>query len=72
MLLNTVSKHHHLTLNEIVKEENLGMVPDEYQVRYLLRQLTINGFIKVLEGISPVTYMITAKGAEEQKRLAMI
>ena len=70
IVLETLTKHETLTIDDIGKEENLGIVPDKSQLRYLLRQLTMSGFIQVLEGTAPVTYTITLKGIKETDRLA--
>ncbi|NTS42677.1 hypothetical protein HRG84_17390 [Flavisolibacter sp. BT320] len=71
IVLETLTKHETLTLDDISKEENLGIVPDKSQLRYLLRQLTMSGFIQVLGGASPITYSITTKGIEECDRLLL-
>jgi len=68
-LLNTLIKHETLTVGDITKKENLGMVPDDGQLTYLLNQLNGKGFIHLLDGTSPCTYTITAKGIEEGERL---
>jgi DNA-binding PadR family transcriptional regulator len=69
VLLGTLIKHETLTINDICKEENLGMVPNEGQLKYLLQGLTSEGFLQILTGVSPYTYTITTKGIEEGKRL---
>ncbi|HEY0058428.1 MAG TPA: hypothetical protein VGB56_04795 [Flavisolibacter sp.] len=69
VLLDTLIKHETLTINDICKEENLGMVPNEGQLKYLLQGLTREGFLQILAGAVPHTYTITTKGIEEGKRL---
>lgn len=71
IVLDTLTRHETLTIDDIGKEENLGLVPDKSQLRYLLRQLTMSGFIQVLGGIAPITYTITTKGIEERDRLLL-
>lgn len=68
ILLATLTKHETLTIDDIAKEENLGLVPDKNQLKFLLRQLTISGHILVLDGITPVTYTITTAGIDENIR----
>lgn len=67
VLLDTLIRHETLTINDICKEENLGMVPNEGQLKYLLQGLTAEGFLQILAGVSPYTYTITTKGIEEGK-----
>jgi hypothetical protein len=70
IVLETLVKHETLTDSDITKKENLGIVPDESKLRYILRQLTISGFILKLSGVIPITYSITTKGIEESNRFA--
>jgi DNA-binding PadR family transcriptional regulator len=72
IVLETLTKHEKLTIADMAKEENLGILPDKSQLRYLLHQLTLSGFIKILDGASPLTYTITPKGIEERNRLEMV
>lgn len=69
IVLDTLTRHETLTIDDISKNENLGMVPDKGQLRYLLHQLIINGHILVLDGATPVTYTITTSGIKERDRL---
>jgi DNA-binding PadR family transcriptional regulator len=69
MLLETMLKHETLTAVDIAKEENLGIVPNPGQLKYLLAQLTKSGLLTVLHGANPLTYTITDKGIEEAKKL---
>ena len=69
LVLNTLIKHETLTLTDIAKEENLGMIPNEQNLRFLLEELDESGFIQKLDGTAVSTYTITDKGIEEGKRL---
>lgn len=69
IILETLSHHQSLTLNDIRSEENLGFIPDPFQLTFLLRQLIIKEQVRVVSGVSPVTYAITGKGMEERTRL---
>jgi CheY-like chemotaxis protein len=70
ILLDTMAKHETLTLEDVGKYENLGLVPDQVQLRYLLKELVEEGFLTTLDGAFTPTYTITDKGLEEVKRLA--
>ncbi|HEY1113449.1 MAG TPA: hypothetical protein VGE66_07800 [Chitinophagaceae bacterium] len=69
IVLDTLIKHETLTVDDLGKEENLGMVPDKDHLNFLLNELENSGHITLLEGTDPVTYTITVKGIEEGKRL---
>jgi len=69
LLLTTLSKHEALTIDDIAKPENLGLLPDPSQLKYLLHQLIIRGHIAKMNGTSPATYTITKEGIEENNRL---
>lgn len=69
IVLNTLIRHETLTIDDLVKEENLGMVPNEDHLNFLLIELEQSGHITLLEGTNPVTYTITVKGIEEGKRM---
>ena len=69
IVLDTLIKHETLTITDIAKEENLGIVPDEGELRFLLGELKKKGFIQVLHGAEPCTYSITDLGIEEGKRM---
>jgi hypothetical protein len=72
ILLDTLIKHETLTVDDIAKEENLGVVPNKEQLGFLLSELSLSGHILALSGIVPVTYTITQKGIDEGKRLGAI
>ena len=69
LLLTTLSRYGTLTIDDIAKPENLGLLPDLSQLKYLLHQLVIRGHILVLNGAKPITYSITKEGMEENNRL---
>lgn len=69
MVLDTLIKHETLTIDDLRKEENLGMVPNQDHLNYLLTELEQSGYITLLEGTNPVTYTITVKGIKEGNRL---
>lgn len=69
ILLDALIKHETLTVDDIAKEENLGVVPNREQLGFLLSELTLSGHILVLSGTDTVTYTITQEGIEEGKRL---
>lgn len=69
IVLNTLIRHETLTIDDLGKEENLGMVPNEEHLNFLLIELEQSGHITLLEGTNPVTYTITVKGIKEGKRL---
>jgi hypothetical protein len=72
ILIDALIKHETLTVEDIAKEENLGVVPNKEQLGFLLSELCISGHILVLSGANPVTYTITQKGIDEGKRLKAI
>lgn len=69
IVLDTLTTHKTLTIDTIAKVENLGMVPDKNQLKYLLHQLIIRGHALVLDGATPITYTITTSGIKERNRL---
>lgn len=69
ILLNSLIKHETLTIDDIGKKENLGMIPDEEQLQIMLNELVENGYVDALDGVTPCTYTITNKGIEEGERL---
>ena len=69
IVLKSLIKHETLTIDDLSKEENLGLVPDHNQLNFLLRQLTIKGYVLSLKGVTPLTYTITSAGIEENDRL---
>jgi len=70
ILLNTLIRHETLTIDDVSKQENLGMIPDEQKLKFLLGELVKNGQLDILDGVTPVTYTITEKGIKEGERLA--
>ena len=70
IVLNTLIKHETLTLDDLTKEENIGMSlrPDDLQS--VLDELNTGGYVDVLNGVSPVTYTITTDGITEGARLS--
>ena len=71
LILDTMIKHETLTIVDMAKEENLGLVPEMGQLKYLLSSLVNEGFIILLYGATPPTYSITERGIEEGKQLAL-
>jgi hypothetical protein len=68
-VLNTLIRHETLTLEDLAREENIGMVPNEHHLRLLLEELEADAFVKRLNGAVPCTYTITDSGIKEGKRL---
>ena len=69
IILDTLIKHETLTIDDIGKQENLGISADPKQLKFLLSQLTTSGHIQILSGAEPITYSITTSGIEEGERL---
>jgi len=69
MVLNSLIKHETLTITDIAKEENLGIVPDKNHLNYLINELVESGHVHALDGVIPTTYTITTKGINEGMRL---
>jgi len=72
IVLDTLIRHETLTLDDIAKEENLGIKPNEDHLQYLLEELEQESYIQQLEGTVLRTYTITDKGIKEGKRLNVI
>jgi hypothetical protein len=70
LILNTLIRHETLTIGDIAKEENLGIIPDLKHVDFLVSELTESGHIQQLDGAIPPTFTITTKGIEEGERLS--
>ena len=70
IVLNALIKHETLLIGDIAKAENLGMVPNEVHLQFLLDELVESDHIHILSGVTPRTYTITVKGINEGKRLA--
>jgi hypothetical protein len=69
MVLNSLIKHETLTIVDIRKEENLGIIPSKVHLNFLLDELMESGHIQNLNGVVPITYTITTSGIAEGKRL---
>jgi hypothetical protein len=69
ILLNSLIRHETLTIVDIAKKENLGMVPDKNHLNFLLKELMASGDIDTLNGVTPCTYTITDHGIKEGARL---
>ena len=69
IILNTLIKHETLTITDLRKKENLGMVANKTLLKFLLGELVQTGEIQILNGAVPVTYTITDKGIKEGERL---
>lgn len=69
IVLGTMIKHETLIIHDIGKEENLGFVPNQEHLQFLLDELTESGHLVILDGMTPCTYTITERGIEEGKRL---
>src|SRR5690348_16157580 len=68
LLLTSLIKHETLTIDDLAKEENMGMLPDKEQLKTLLNELRESGCIVQLNGVNPSTYTINDKGITEGKR----
>ena len=69
VVLNTLIKHETLTIVDIRKAENIGMVPDKVHLNFLLNELIESRDIQTLNGVTPLTYTKTTKGIAECKGL---
>jgi hypothetical protein len=69
LLLNTLIRHETLTIVDIAKKENLGIIPDRHHLNFLLEELIESGDIDTLDGVTPCTYTITDQGIKEGARL---
>ncbi len=69
IVLDTLIKHETLILGDIGKIENMGFVPNEHHLQFLLDELILSGHLVMLAGVVPHTYTITDKGIAEGKRL---
>jgi hypothetical protein len=72
IVLETLIRHETLTLPDLAKKENIGVVPDIAHLKYLLDELHDSGHLHNLPGVNPLTYTITKKGIEEGVRLRNI
>jgi len=69
LVLNSLIKHETLTILDIRKAENLGVIPDNARLNFLLNELIESGHVHALNGVTPLTYTITTKGIVEGERL---
>ena len=69
MVLNNLIKHETLTVDDMRKQENSDVVPDDIHLNYLLNELIDSGHVNALNDVTPITYTITSKGIAEGKRL---
>ena len=72
VLLNTLIKHETLTLTDIAKERNLGLIPNKQHLQLLLDELEQDSYIKKLDGAIPCTYTVTDKGIAEGNRIKVV
>jgi hypothetical protein len=69
MLIDALVKHETLTIDDLGKEENIGIMPDKGQFKFLVTELSKSGHFNRLNGVEPCTYTITDKGIKEGERL---
>jgi hypothetical protein len=72
LVLNTLVKHETLTLTDISKKENLGLIPNKHHLQLLLDRLEHGLFIQKLSGAAICTYTVTDKGIAESERLKSV
>jgi hypothetical protein len=72
IVLETLIKHETLTIEDLMKKENSGVMPDQVHLKFLLEELSDSGHIVHLKGVTPLTYSITRKGIEEGVRLGKL
>ena len=72
LLLNTLIKHETMTLADVGKEKNLGLVPNKHHLQLLLDELEQDSYILKLSGAVPCTYTVTDKGIAEGNRLKAV
>lgn len=65
VLLHTMIKHETLTIQDIMKKENLGVEPNVAQLKLLITDLQNDGTIEQLNNVLPETLTITVKGIAE-------
>lgn len=70
IVLNTLIKHETLTIDDFAKLENLGVIPKDKHLQFLIDELIESGHIHMLNGVTPATYTITKKGIKEGARLS--
>jgi predicted ArsR family transcriptional regulator len=69
LVLEALIKHETLTIDDLSKKENIGVVADKNHLQLLLTELLNSGHLEDLPGVQPLTYTITQKGIEEGVRL---
>lgn len=69
ILLHTMVKHETLTINDIMKKENLGVEPNVGQVNNSISEMQQDGTIEQLSNVEPATFTITVKGIAEYASL---
>lgn len=72
IVLETLIKHETLTIDDLGKKENIGVVADKNHLQLLLTELLNSGHLEDLPGVKPLTYTITQKGIEEGVRLRSV
>jgi hypothetical protein len=72
IVLETFIKHETLTIDDLGKKENIGVVADLNHLQLLLTELLNSGHLEDLPGVKPLTYTITQKGIEEGVRLRAV
>lgn len=72
IVLETLIKHETLTIDDLGKKENIGVVADKNHLQLLLTELLNSGYLEDLPGVKPLTYTITQKGIEEGVRLRSV
>ncbi|RZK10320.1 MAG: MarR family transcriptional regulator [Flavobacterium sp.] len=72
VVLNSLIKHETLTITDMAKEKNLGVIPDKAHLNYLIKELIESGHVETLNGVIPSTYTITSKGIQEGERYPTI
>ena len=64
-VLKVILEHDTLTINDLIKEENLRMEASHEELQPVLDQLKSDGLINTLDNVTPATYTITDKGIVE-------
>jgi predicted transcriptional regulator len=67
-VLNTLIRHETMTIQDLSKEENLGLSSNSDELKAVLDHLSASGFVNALHDVSPATYTITDKGISEGAR----
>jgi len=65
MLLKALQIHETLTINDLAKEENLGVEVSPEDLQPVLAELESADLVDTLNGVTPATYTITDKGLAE-------